>query len=450
MKVLEGHRAHLAHLQFHAYGGDDWGTMRSEAAEIAEDFNAHTNLTCDAGAVLFGNAVTITADGPWQHLLYQLTGRKWGNLDVENETGCGIVPYVYKEQNLVNAVQWAVGLELLLLIDDPWRVFLTTDHPNGGGFWRYPEIMQLLMDAEFRKEQVQEAAGRRRRSASCCRTSTASTRSPRSPSSRRRARRARSGLTQKGHLGVGADADVTIYQREAGRDGVCSPTRATSSRAARSSSRRARCATSIEGREFVVQPAVRRRRSRTSSARCSSRYYTMSFENYPVRDRTRLRAARTVPATADPCRPASSHDDHAHAQRTSRRVPLEAEMLSPGRARARSTHDAIRALPVYPRQAAAPARRLLRRRGRGERRDRDSRRRRTKVKWIGRGMTRGRIRIVGNAGMHLGAYMKGGTIEVTGQRLRLGRRRDVRRADPRSRQRRRAARRGLPRQPVAA
>ena len=98
MKVLEGHRAHMAHLQFHAYGGDDWDTMRSEAAAIAEYFNAHPNLTTDAGAVLFGNAVTITADGPWQHLLYQLTGRKWGNLDVENETGCGIVPYTYKEQ----------------------------------------------------------------------------------------------------------------------------------------------------------------------------------------------------------------------------------------------------------------------------------------------------------------------------------------------------------------
>src|SRR5271165_2411280 len=36
------------------------------------------------------------------------------------------------------------------------------------------------------------------------------------------------------------------------------------------------------------------------------------------------------------------------------------------------------------------------------------------VKWIGRGMTRGRVLIHGNAGMHLGAYMKGGTIEVSG------------------------------------
>ncbi len=36
------------------------------------------------------------------------------------------------------------------------------------------------------------------------------------------------------------------------------------------------------------------------------------------------------------------------------------------------------------------------------------------VKWIGRGMTRGRITVVGNVGMHLGAYMQGGTIEVRG------------------------------------
>ena len=31
MKVLEGNRAHMAHLQYHAYGGDDWHTMRSES-----------------------------------------------------------------------------------------------------------------------------------------------------------------------------------------------------------------------------------------------------------------------------------------------------------------------------------------------------------------------------------------------------------------------------------
>src|SRR5262249_50530459 len=212
MKVPEGRRAHLAHLQFHAYGGDDWHTMRSEAAKLADYFNTQSNLTTDAGAILFGNAVTITADGPWQHLLYQLTGRKWGNIDVENETGCGIVPYTYKGSNLVNAVQWAVGLELLLLIDDPWRIFLTTDHPNGACFWRYPEIIHLLMNPDVRRERVKAlpAKAQKRivladldRKYSLYDIAIITAAGP-----------ARAlGLTQKGHLGVGADADITILTK---------------------------------------------------------------------------------------------------------------------------------------------------------------------------------------------------------------------------------------------
>ena len=210
MKMLEGNRAHMAHLQYHAYGGDDWDTMRSAAREVAEYFNAHKNLTCDAGAVLFGTTVTITADGPWQHLLHQLTGRKWGNLDVENETGCGVVPYVYKEKSTANAIMWAVGLELLLLIDDPWRVFLTTDHPNGATFWRYPEIIQLLMCADFRREQIRKLPEKvlprillqeLDREYTLYEIAVITSAGP-----------ARSlGLPNKGHLGVGADADVALY-----------------------------------------------------------------------------------------------------------------------------------------------------------------------------------------------------------------------------------------------
>ena len=288
MKVLEGNRAHMAHLQYHAYGGDDWHTMRSEAATIAEYFNAHPNLTTDAGAVLFGNTVTITADGPWQHLLYKLTGRKWGNIDVENETGCGIVPYVYKEKNLVNAVQWAVGLELLLLINDPWRIYLTTDHPNGAAFWRYPEIIQLLMDARLPPRAAEEAAAQGARSGSSCRSWTASTRCPRSPSSPRPARRGRSGLPQKGHLGVGADADVAIYNESTDGDRMFRYPRYV-----------------IKGGEVVIEEGEIRkidrghgssscsppttRRSRTIIRPLFQQYYTMSFDNYPVemeRDRT--------------------------------------------------------------------------------------------------------------------------------------------------------------------
>src|SRR4029077_18943737 len=89
-------------------------------------------------------------------------------------------------------------------------------------------------------------------------------------------------------------------------------------------------------------------------------------------------------------------------------VPLEAEAISPD-VTASLAHDAIRAIPVFlgKRQCRlddffdcdAPASGEID--GHGDA---------GKVKWIGRGMTRGRIRIRGNAGMHLGAYMKGGTI----------------------------------------
>jgi formylmethanofuran dehydrogenase subunit C len=93
-------------------------------------------------------------------------------------------------------------------------------------------------------------------------------------------------------------------------------------------------------------------------------------------------------------------------------VPLEAECLSPDVMAALSS-DAIRGLPVF----------LGKRQCRlddffdvdGEASDEiEIRGDAGKVKWIGRSMTRGRVVVHGNAGMHLGAYMKGGAIEVTG------------------------------------
>jgi formylmethanofuran dehydrogenase subunit A len=279
MKILEGSRAHMAHLQFHAYGGDDWHTMRSEAATIAEYFNAHPNLTCDAGAVLFGNSVTITADGPWQHLLYQLTGRKWGNLDVENETGCGIVPYTYKGSNLVNAVQWAVGLELLLLIDDPWRIYLTTDHPNGACFWRYPEIIHMLMNADYRRERVAKLPPKALkrivlpdidREYSLYEIAIITSAGP-----------ARAlGMKQKGHLGLGADADVSIYNENPG-DALMFKYPRYVIKAGEIVVEEGDIRQVTEGREFVMRPAYDAA-VEDFLRPLFQQHYTMSFDNYPV------------------------------------------------------------------------------------------------------------------------------------------------------------------------
>jgi formylmethanofuran dehydrogenase subunit A len=279
MKVLEGNRAHLAHLQYHAYGGDGWDTIRSEASKVAEYFNAHPNLTTDAGAVLFGNTVTITADGPWQHLLYELTGRKWGNLDVENETGCGVVPYVYREKNLVNAVQWAVGLELLLLIDDSWRVSLTTDHPNGAAFWRYPEIIELLMNADRRREHLKKLppkALKRTILADLDRQYTLSEIAIITSAGPARTL----GLPQKGHLGVGADADLAIYNDSPDIARMFAYPRYVI-KGGEVVVEEGQVRKTVEGRGFIVRPTYDEKVEEYLRP-LFQQYYTMSFDNYPV------------------------------------------------------------------------------------------------------------------------------------------------------------------------
>ena len=302
MKILEGRRAHMAHLQFHAYGGDDWSTMRSEAATIAEYFNAHPDLTADAGAILFGNAMTITADGPWQHLLHELTGRKWGNIDVENETGCGIVPYVYKKSSLVNAVQWAVGLELLLLITDPWRIFLTTDHPNGAGFWRYsgdrpaPDGRGLPPGAGEDAAPEGAQADRPGRSG------------PRVHALRDRdhhVRGARPGPSDSRRRGTSAWARTPTW-RSTTRDPRawrCSSPRATSSRAGRSWSRRARCGRwSRAGSSSSTRPTTPG--SRSTCAPCSSS--ATRCRSTTIRSRRSASTACSSPSAGrapDPVRP---------------------------------------------------------------------------------------------------------------------------------------------------
>src|SRR5258705_10891275 len=86
----------------------------------------------EGGRVLFGRGMTITADAPVEYLLHKSSGRRWTNIDIELETGCGIVPLTYKDKAAVTSLQWVVGLELFLLSADPWRVGLSTDHPKRG------------------------------------------------------------------------------------------------------------------------------------------------------------------------------------------------------------------------------------------------------------------------------------------------------------------------------
>ena len=219
MRALEKQRVHLTHIQFHSYGGKSWGGFSTKAAEIAEYVNAHPNVTIDVGQVIFGNATTMTADGPWEYRLQGLAHRKWFNADVELESGCGVVPYVYKEQNYVNAMQWAIGLELFLMVRDPWRIYLTTDHPNGGSFIFYPHIIRLLMDRRFRAECLKRVHPRVLKETTLQHLEREYTLEEIAIVTRAGPARAL-GLERKGHLGPGADADVAIYKEDTDREAM--------------------------------------------------------------------------------------------------------------------------------------------------------------------------------------------------------------------------------------
>ncbi len=155
MQGIGGLPLHLTHIQFHSYGTEGDFKFSSGSAQIAEAINKHKNITVDVGQVLFGQTVTASGDNMRQHANSSFASpNKWVCMDIECDAGCGIVPFKYKDQNFVNALQWAIGLEIFLLVDDPWRVFLTTDHPNGAPFTSYPHLIRLLMDRSFRNDML--------------------------------------------------------------------------------------------------------------------------------------------------------------------------------------------------------------------------------------------------------------------------------------------------------
>lgn len=211
MAAGEGERLHLAHLQFYGYGGAGKRGFSSEGARLAEIVNATPNLTIDVGQVMFGQTVTVSSDVMRQFAARGTASPKKSVIADGDGNGGGIVPFRYKP-DFYGAVQWAIGLELFLLIDDPWRVFFTTDHPNGAPYTAYPELFRLLLSREARREAMDSLP------ANAIAMTTL-------PSIDReytldeiaimtRASPAKLlGLPDRGHLGPGALADVAIYRR---------------------------------------------------------------------------------------------------------------------------------------------------------------------------------------------------------------------------------------------
>lgn len=222
MDALEGLPGHLTHVQFHSYGADGPRQFSSAALVLAEALDAHPNCSIDIGQVLFGQTVTASADTMRQFANAGLASPRRAILaDIECDAGCGVLPFRYREQSYVNALQWTIGLELFLQVRDPWRVVLTTDHPNGAPFTSYPHLMRLLMDKPFRDEQLArlhpEVA-----EASALRSITREMSLYEIAILTRGAPARLLGLHDRGHLGAGAAADVAVYRQEGNAEAMFS------------------------------------------------------------------------------------------------------------------------------------------------------------------------------------------------------------------------------------
>ncbi len=211
MAAAEGLPLHLAHLQFYSYGSEGKRGFSSAGARMAELVNSMPEITIDVGQVMFGQTVTVSSDVMRQFSARGSARPKKSVIFDGVADGGGVVPFDYRA-DFFGSLQWAIGLELFLLIDDPWRVFFTTDHPNGAPFTTYPEIFALLMSRQVR-EKAMEGLSKRALSLSTLPELTREYTLDDIAIMTRAAPAKLLGLKDRGHLGAGALADVAVYRK---------------------------------------------------------------------------------------------------------------------------------------------------------------------------------------------------------------------------------------------
>jgi formylmethanofuran dehydrogenase subunit A len=215
---VEGLPMHLTHVQFHSYGTEGDYKFSSGGAELAEAINKNKNISVDVGQIMFGQTVTASGDNQRQYANHGISSpNKWVCMDIECDAGCGLVPFKYRDQNFVNALQWAIGLEIFLLVKDPWRIFLTTDHPNGAPFTSYPHLIRLLMDKSFRNDMLATIHPEAQKMTTL--GSIDREYSMQEIAILTRAGAAKiTGLVNRGALGKGDYADITVYTENENRE----------------------------------------------------------------------------------------------------------------------------------------------------------------------------------------------------------------------------------------
>ncbi len=313
IKDIRGHNGrkhvcHLTHMSFESLdifedekAKPDWKWVSSGGLKFAEYMNKNDHFTVDLGQITFGPATTMTGDGPFQFSLYQMTKNKWGNIcvDVEMPGGAGVVPYFFDPKSPANAVQWTIPLEFALNIKDVWRVIMTTDHPNAGPFTKYPLVISWLMSKKQRDiwlEKVHKFATERSTLAEI----------EREWSLYEIAITTRAGPAKilgmhdvKGHLGVGADADVTVYDYDPTKGNLADDPEKIikvfgqaymTVKGGEQVAKKGKIGRTPTGKVWTIHPELDDAlwdRMNKELEKMMNEWYAHSFHNYPVPDRYR-------------------------------------------------------------------------------------------------------------------------------------------------------------------
>jgi formylmethanofuran dehydrogenase subunit A len=214
VKALDGQRAHLCHIQFYAYGDDGHEGYTSAAEQVVKCIEPFQQITFDIGQVMFGPALAITADTNTLDYLRVRTRKPWISRQVEGEGGYNVLPLAYIAKDPASAIQWAAGLELMLRFPDPSRMFLTTDHPNGGSFMSYPQVIEWLMSRAARQDVLNEIHPDAKNKSGLNALDREYTLGEIFMMTSYGPAKAL-GLTDRGHLQAGALADLRCYRKQA-------------------------------------------------------------------------------------------------------------------------------------------------------------------------------------------------------------------------------------------
>ncbi|MBI5638108.1 MAG: amidohydrolase family protein [Nitrospinae bacterium] len=208
-KRAAGRRCHLSHISHYAFEKEG-SRLAPRGVEAAALLDEHKNLSADCGPIVFGPALTFTAD-------VELAGR------VSNNGGEGVLrltgspfaasPYEFRKERYIDALLWLAAMEFILSVKDLARLSLSIDYPSGGSIAGYPAIIAMLMERD-------------RRDAFCAALNAEAVAASALPKIRREltlaeiavitrsAPAAACGLTERGRLGNGARADVVLLREQ--------------------------------------------------------------------------------------------------------------------------------------------------------------------------------------------------------------------------------------------